>query len=149
MKNKKAWIRIVEAFIAILIVLSAVLIVMSKQVDKTDISEGVYEKQKKILDVIGNNENYREEIIGIDISGDFVEVGMDNEIYSFDDFIKKTIPGTWDFTTCICKVDKFCNPESTPNDRDIFVSETVLSATLEQYPNKESRKLRFFVWREG
>ena len=43
--NKKAWLRIVEAFLAILIILSTILIIISRQDNNADISEEVYEKQ--------------------------------------------------------------------------------------------------------
>ena len=43
--NNRGWVRIVEAFLAILIVSAGLLIVLSRQPDRYDISEDVYEKQ--------------------------------------------------------------------------------------------------------
>jgi len=132
--NKKAFIRIVEAMIAILIVLTAVLIIASNQFQKTDISEDVYETQRHILDVIANNEGMRNQIIN-------------GQTTLADEFILKNIPNSWDFTTNICRVDEICN-QGTKNDRDIFVSEVIISANLTNFPDLKSRKLRFFVWRK-
>ncbi len=132
-KNKKAWIRITEAVISILIVFGAVLVIMSNQVEKIDISDVVYEKQIQILEIISKNESLRNEVIG----GETEEVNK---------FILKNIPNTWNFTTNICEVDEICN-DNTPNDREVYVSETIMSANLTDYPEARTRKLRFFVWR--
>ena len=134
MKNKKAYIRIIESVIAIMIIMGVVLVILSNQVQKVDISEEVYEKQRYIIDVITNNESMRTEIVG-------------GRTETVNDFISKNLPNTWDFTTNICEVEEVCN-KNTPNDRDIYVSETIISSNLTDYPNARSRKLRFFVWRK-
>jgi len=137
MKNKKAWIRITEAVISILIVLGAVLVITSNQVEKIDISDVVYEKQVNLLEIISKNESLRNEVIGGETGG---------ETEKINEFILKNIPNTWSFTTNICEVDEICN-DGTPNDRDVYVSETIISANLTDYPEAITRKLRFFVWR--
>ena len=134
MKNKKAYIRIIESVIAIMIIMGVVLVILSNQVQKVDISEEVYEKQRYIIDVITNNESMRTEIVG-------------GRTETVNDFISKNLPNTWDFTTNICEVEEVCN-KNTPNDRDIYVSETIISSNLTDYPNARSRKLRFFIWRK-
>ena len=50
-KDRKAWLRIIEAFLAILIIFGAVLVILSRQPEQADISEGVYERQRQILEV--------------------------------------------------------------------------------------------------
>ena len=134
MQNKKAFIRIVEAVIAIMIIITAVLLIANKQPKKTDISESIYEKQRQMLEIISNNEDMRNEIIN------------SNTILT-NEFILKNIPESWDFITNICDTDQLCN-QNTPNDRDVYVSETIMSATLTNYPNKKSKKLMFFIWRK-
>ncbi len=59
MMNKKGWLRIMEAFLAVLIVMSFMVINLSKENKKEDISEAVYEKQNYILSIISRNENLR------------------------------------------------------------------------------------------
>jgi len=133
MKNKKAWIRIVEAVIGIMIIFGGILFILAKQPVKIDISEEVYEKQRQILEAIANNESMRNEIIN-------------GETESTSNFISKNIPSSWNFTISICKTDEICTSTDTPNDRDIYVSETVVSASLTDYPEKKSNKLVFFIW---
>jgi len=132
--NKKAYIRIIEAVLGIMLIMGAILVIFSNQVQKADISDEVYEKQRSILNVVSNNESMRTEIINGDTS-------MTNE------FISKNLPNTWNFTTNICEVDQVCN-QGTPNDRDIYVSESIISSNLTNYPNGMSKKLRFFIWRK-
>ncbi|MAH07738.1 hypothetical protein CMI38_05830 [Candidatus Pacearchaeota archaeon] len=142
--NKKGWIRIVEMFIAIMIIATAVLLVASKQVGERDISSEVYEKQRQIFEVVGSNDVYREEIIGIDLSGGCVNLNR-GDSYGFIDYIDKSVPNSWDFVVNLCKIGLISN-KGSPNDKEVFVSESVISAVVDDYPNEEPRKMRLSVW---
>jgi hypothetical protein len=132
--NRKGWVRIVEAFFAVLIILGAVLVIMEKQIQQVDISDVVYEKERSILNVIVNNDSLREDILG----GDMTNV---------NDTITQNFPNTWAFTTNVCNLDEACN-ENTPDDRDVYVSETLITASLTQFPEGRSKRLKLFVWRK-
>lgn len=134
-KNKKAWLRIVEAFIAIMIILGAVLVVLSKQTKKADISELVYERQNNILEIIANNESLREGVLS-------------GETEKINNFIGLGLPSNWGYATSLCNIKEICGSSATPNDRDVYVSETIISANLTDYPDGRTQKLRFFVWRK-
>lgn len=131
MKNKKAFIRIIEAVFAILIIVGAVLILISNNIKNSDISEEVYEKQKYILEILLNNDTIREEIIS----------GKTDLVNSF---IESSIPKNWQFSTCIAEIDSVCNNSPVEN-KDIYASETVISSSLTTY--NTSKKLRFFIWK--
>ena len=64
--NKKGFIRILEAIFAIMLIMGAVLIIISNNLQTADISEEAYEKQRYILEIISNNEGMRNEIIDYD-----------------------------------------------------------------------------------
>lgn len=52
-KNKKGWLRIVEAFIAVFIIISVALLVIDKNyIEKRDISEKVYAAEVQLLQEI-------------------------------------------------------------------------------------------------
>ncbi len=131
MRNKKGFIRIIEAIFAILIIMGAVLIVISNNVKTSDISEAAHEKQRYILDVISNNEEIRQQI-------------LNNETTLANDFIRKNLPNSWNFETCITEIDRICNPV-TVEDRDVYVSESIISSSLTT--RTKSKKFRFFIWR--
>jgi hypothetical protein len=128
--NKKAWIRIVEASIASLIVIGVVLIILSRQQTKTkDIYNEIHEKQRYILEIISKNETLRKNVIM-------------NEKTPIDIEISKMVPSTWDFSTNICRINEICSGE-IPYDRDVYATETIITSILTEYSPK---KLKFFVW---
>ncbi len=162
--NKRSWIKVVEAFIAILII-SAAIIFFSTRDKAPNINEQVYVKQKAILDIISNNDEFRNEIIGIDLSTksnkcEEINKGSEegnnddaNDKYEFIKFIEKSIPQYWEFTTNICEIDKIGNT-GTPIDREVYVTETIITANYSDYgfrsPGSEDekipRKIRLFIW---
>jgi len=129
-KDIKAWLRIVEAFIAILIIIGIVLTILSKQSPGANISESVYEKQRNILNIISKNNGLRVYVL----AGNNVEI---------NNVIDDMIPVSWNYATEICELDSICNSASTPNDKEVYTTEVVITSTLTQYSPK---KLRFFVW---
>lgn len=134
MKNKKAWIRIAEASIAILIIMSVVLILIANR-QPTNISEDVYEKQKQIINMIIENNTLRQDILNK------YTVNVNKEI-------SKMIPYNWGFSTNICDMDQICPNPRTINDyygKDVFIVERIVAATLTTHPDKP-KKLKFFVW---
>jgi len=64
MKNKRGWIKIVEAFVAVLLIAGVVLIIIDKEyLKKEDISSEVYDTELKILKEIQLNNTLRENIL--------------------------------------------------------------------------------------
>jgi len=131
--NKKGFIRILEAIFAIMLIMGAVLIIISNNLQTADISEEAYEKQRYILEIISNNEGMRNEII------------KEGNLGKTNEFIKKTMPSSWKYSVCVTSVDKICSPD-VPDDKELYVSETIISSSLtEEY--SVAKKLRLFVWR--
>jgi hypothetical protein len=128
--DRKAWIRIVEAFIAIVIILGAIIIIMSRQPADTDISESVYEKQKQILKIITENEALRNEV-------------LQGENALVNQTIKKMIPTSWDFATSVCPIESVCPNPTAVFDREVYTTEALVMSNLTEH---NPRKIRFFVW---
>ena len=129
-KERKAWIRIVEAFLAILIITTALLILISNKSKEQNLGEDIYETQRQILNIISKNDALRQDIL------DENNVNVDIEIE------KMLSPGL-DFATNICDLNGICpNPGSYEN-KDIFATEVIITSNLTTYSPK---KLRFFVW---
>ena len=132
--NKKGFMRIIEAVIAILLILTAVLIFISQQTERFENPEEIYATQRSLLEIIANNETLRNEVIR-------------SEHIIIDEFIARSLPTSLGFTTSVCSVDEICN-EGTPNDKIVYVSETIISANLTNYPDLRSQKLQFYTWRK-
>ncbi|MBS3080886.1 hypothetical protein J4221_05420 [Candidatus Pacearchaeota archaeon] len=147
-KTKKAWIRIIEAFIAIMIVATAILIISSEGRGEIN-TEPIYNLQRNILNVISNNETYRNEVLNNPIPPNENCVLVDsNANNDYIRFIRQNLPRNLDFVTNICRIGTFSN-KGIPNDiGNIYVSETIISAVYNFYPNDEARILRLLSWRE-
>ena len=128
--NKKAWLRILEAFLAVIIVLSAILIIMVKQTPKTDISGEVYEKQRQVLDIISKNDSLRNNILI-----------QDNT--KINELIFNLIPKNWNYSTSICNISLICPNPLQVHETDVYTTEIIVTSNLTKYSPK---KLRFFVW---
>ena len=139
--NKKGFIRILEAIFAIMLIMGAVLIIISNNLQTSDISEEAYEKQRYILEIISNNEGMRNEIIDYDKDSTPPKL-----LPKTNEFIKKTMPSSWKYSVCVTSVDQICSPGDVPNDKELYVSETIISSSLE-IDYTASKKLRLFVWR--
>tara|TARA_Y100000034_G_C6903455_1_gene418571 strand:+ start:1758 stop:2183 length:426 start_codon:yes stop_codon:yes gene_type:complete len=138
-KETKAWIRILEVFIAILIVMGTVLIIMTRNAPRLDISDNVYEKQRQILKIVSKNDSLRAEIIDPSVSANNPVV---------NNAIDKMLPNPWSFATNICELDLVCsNPTSSQEtfEKDVYATEVIITSNLTEYSPK---KLRFFVWVE-
>jgi len=131
--NRKAWLKILEAFLAVAIILSAVLILMVKQKPKIDISEEVYEKQRQILDVISKNNYLRNNIL------------MQNNT-EVNNLISSIIPGNWNYSTNICNISLMCPNPKGVYETEVYTTEVIVTSNLTKYLPK---KLRFFVWAKG
>jgi len=131
--NKKGWMRVLEAVIAITILIGVLVYIMASNAPKNNISESVYEKETYILDTISKDEGLREEIINPATPGSYPNV---------DDAILKMIPETWDFKANVCDLEVICNA-GVPVDKEVYASEVVISSTDSKY---EPKKLTLFIW---
>ena len=130
MKNKKAWLRIVEAVLAILIILSTFLIITSQQTTKTDLSQEISEIQTNILDIISKNSTLREYII-------------QNNQKELKTEIELMLPNSFNYAIKICPVTDICHSTETPTNKPVHAKEVLITTTLQTY---QPKKLRFFVW---
>lgn len=135
MKNNRGWIRIVEAFIAILLVAGVLLVVINRgYIGKADISDQVYETELAVLREIQLDGGLRIQILNADIEGN-VPVDIVNKI-------NERIP---DYLTCkskICELEVICEMDKYI-DKDVY-AQAVAIATEGDNPN--FRQLKLFCW---
>jgi len=139
MKNKKGWIRIVEAMVTILLIAGfLILIIDNPENGKKDISAKVYITENAILREVQANSTYRTYILGIDTSielGDF-NTGLKNHITS-------RIPEYLNCTSKICDfgTDPVCNIDSL--EEAIYVRSVMIAADSTTY---DPKLLNIFCW---
>ena len=131
-KNKKAWLRIVEAFLSILILASFLLVVVTKTPIR-DTNQEIHDIQRHILRQISLNDSLRESVL------------LENKL-EIKSFINKIKPIYWDFEIEICGVEDVCGMQQYPPEaveKEIYASEVLISSTTEKF---EPKKLKLFVW---
>ncbi len=143
--NKRGWIRIVEAFIALMLITGALLIVINKgYIGKKDISEQVYSVQIAVLREIQLDDDLRASILNIKEDELPVE-WKDFENYGLEEVKNKIIERTPEYLYCegkICKLDVVCSQEEFV-ERDVYAQSVAIAANLEKY---SPRQLKLFCW---
>jgi len=137
-KNKKGWLRIVEAALAILIIFGVLLTVVGTRqiiLNGQDLSALI----PPLLEEISKNVTLREKIISNDSSA----------IIDINFYLKERIKQPYlNYAVKICIPTEVCSLESYPTNArgDVFAAERIISSTLTQYNPK---KIKIFLWRIG
>ena len=132
--NKRGWIRIVEAFIAVLLIAGVLLFVINRgYIGRRDISAQVYEVQLAVLREIELDSDLRLQIL------------TNTEVPSaVESRINMRMPEYLECTSRICDLEKVCPaPEEVPLERDIYAQAVAISAEGEEYGPKQ---LKLFCW---
>ena len=133
---KRGWIEIVEAFVSILLIVGAILIILNQPyLSKSDISERIYNIEISILREIQTNDHFREEIANAP-----EPLPIEWKDPRFPQGIKeKIIERTPDYLTCvaqICNLNETCSLRKTEEieeqtkNRDIYAQSVSITATL-------------------
>jgi hypothetical protein len=142
MKGKKGWIRIVEAFVAILLITGVVLIVINRGYLEKDISEDVYKNQIEVLREIQLDEKMRSEILAIDETKVNETVRWEEIPQSVQNKILYSSRLDLNCTAAICFLDKICALEKYP-EKDVYSRSVAIAANLTDY---NPRQLKLFCW---
>lgn len=148
--DKRGWIKIVEAFIAVLIVAGVLLLFINKGYlgsGKSDYSEKIYNAQISILREVQLDSDLREEVLNVEE----VPVGSDQEGI-FPVGVKTKIDERiqeyqyLECTASICELDKICpQPTSTNKEKDVYAQAVAISAES-TLPKFSPRQLKLFCW---
>ena len=130
-KNKKGWLRIVEAVVAVLIISSVLVFLSLKKTEKADISQELYNLESSVLNNLESNESVRAAIL------------INNEAF-VKKFTESEVQDTFNFTIKICDVADICPlPNIKDINKDVYVDERIISSNLSVY---KPRKIKLFLW---
>lgn len=139
--NKKGWIRIIEASIAVLIILSALIIVSQIRQAKSekDISESI----SPMLEEIAKNTVMREQIITDTDDSDEAEE-MIRQFIGLK--LKNQNIG---YNVTICESDKVCGLGKYPTglEGNMYAGSRIISSILAT--NDSPKKVTLFLWARG
>lgn len=143
--NKKGWIRVVEAFVAILLITGALLVVLGKQnILKDDLSEEVYLLELNILREVQSNEEYRSDILEatpLPVEWEeFPNFGLNNLKVMI---LEHTTDGL-DCQAKVCKLDSPCYLETNAKG-NVYAQDVSIVANSDKY---SPRQLKLFCWAE-
>ncbi|MBU1129351.1 MAG: hypothetical protein KJ949_01845 [Nanoarchaeota archaeon] len=140
MVNKKGWIRIIEAFVAVLLISSVLLIVLNRNSSENkNFSAEIYKSQVGILTEIQLNSSLRNEILKLET--------LPVEWAGFSELLQMKINETkLDYLICegkICAVDELCEL-SLYEEKDIYAKSVIITANSEEF---NPRQLKLFCWK--
>lgn len=134
-KNKKAWIKILEAIFAVTIMFVIVFVFYTQTIDKPKRVERIYELEKAILEEIASNPDLRTKV-------------LENKKEEINDFVGQRVsqifPG-FNYTIEICDPGNICVPSDYIPKQEVYTNERLISATPSIYHPKQ---IKIFVWIE-
>ena len=131
--DKKAYIRTVEAIIAIIILLMVVFFLIQERPEqKPDVPNRVEGAQNFILNELSYNETSRECIVNNPL--------CENSIV-FTSIVDENIPFGYNYSIKICDTTNCVVP--TPIDKNVYVSDIVIGSTIE---NQNPKIIRLWIW---
>lgn len=135
--NKRGWIKIVEAFIAILIIVGVALFLYgNKSPQNKDLSSEIYPIQRAILDEIQNNEEFRTMIVGISDVPVNWEDFEENELGKIKEKIKEKTPVNLECVAKICKLgNEICDIAYL--NKEVYAQPIVISTNVTNYSPKQ------------
>ena len=138
--NKRGWIRVVEAFVAVLLITGVLLIIINKgYIGKKDISNKVYDAELSILREIELNDSLRTEILSASpLPSEWEDIGFPIDV---KDKIEARSPEYLICVAKICELDEICIIENI--DKDVYAQAVAITATNEIY---KPRQLKLFCW---
>jgi hypothetical protein len=137
MVNKRGWLRIVEASVAILIILSVILVVAQKKstLSENDLSETI----TPMLEEIAKNATLREQIIANN------NVASENTLR---EFVSRRISNNGlGYNVRVCGYRDMCALGKYPEDAkgDIYSGSRIISSALNA-PQLQPKKVEIFLW---
>jgi len=141
MINKKGWIRIIEAFVAILLVAGVVLVVIGRgNFQREDISQIVHDAEFSILREIQLNDTLREEILGT--NGTIEWKDFPSQAPKTRDKIESRIPSYLECSANICRTSDPCFL-AEEQERDVYAETVIITSNLQTF---NPRLLKLFCW---
>jgi hypothetical protein len=142
LKNKKAWIKIIEAFVSILLIVGILLVFINSGIILEDpLIAKTHNLESSILREIQLNDSLRENLITAELPvnwSNFEDAGLLN-IKSL--IISKT-PNYLNCQAKLCTINDICSSPSEIS-KNVYADSVIISATLQKY---SPRQLKLFCW---
>jgi hypothetical protein len=140
MKNKKGWIRIVEAIFAVLLIAIILLtLILQRYSNQEDFSEEIYAIENSILREIQLNNSARAEIINMDPINHEIPGNVTNIIENY-------APNYLGCEAAICNItDDYILDKDIEFNKEIYVQSIMIMSNLNVHNPKQ---VKLFCWIE-
>ena len=149
MKNKRGLLRIIEAFVAIILVLGVLLYFLSVNADNRQelLGEKIHDIERNILLDVSQNDELRNEILSTNIT-DKGTSEYKTMIDSLRDFITPNIPEGFNFAINVCTLKETCGllVAHPGEDFEIYSDSIPITANLDIY---DPKKLKIWMWKNN
>ncbi|HTZ41843.1 MAG TPA: hypothetical protein VMC07_01385 [Candidatus Omnitrophota bacterium] len=133
-KNKKGWVRLVEAFASVLLIGTVLILIVNQQNPKEDRIPGIVSDYEiSILRNIELNETLRNSIITASAS---FPTDVKTQVESL-------IPPSLLCATALCETNELCNFSGASTGADVYAQKIFITSTLTYYHPKQ---LKLFCW---
>jgi len=131
MQNKRGIVRIIEAAVAIFILLAFVSFIALGNVQRPSPSDDAYRISHQVLSEISNNYTLRNEIL----AGNFLKTQNYVE--------KRLVLFPYLFSVSVCSVEETCLCVNCPGNVEIYANDVLITTNLSDYIPK---RLSIFMW---
>lgn len=128
--SRRAFLRIIEAFISVLLILGVVLVIISKHNAVSGSGDELKVLQEHILNQVAQDGKLRGQVLSGEVSG-------------VETIIQNSLPENYNYSVNICNLGEACGLASYPNV-EVYSSELVISANLTSY---DPKVLKLFFWK--
>ena len=138
-KNKRGWIRLVEVFIAIVLITSVLLVISRTNSNRdNEIQNEISKRELAVLRDVQLNDQLRADILSVEV------VNLPVEWENFNDYglsdvrtrIEALSPSEFDCSAKVCLINEQCTFQGE-TDGEIYVKSVVISANSTIYSPRE------------
>lgn len=141
--NKRGWIRVLEVFIALLMITSVSLIAINKEYRiKSDVSANILEIENSILRNIQIDDNIREYILELNAAD--LPLELKNFNIDLKTKIESGIPSYLECDAKICAIGDACEIV-TASEKDAYIQSVIITADRNNF---DPTILKLGCWRK-
>ncbi|MEI7719240.1 MAG: hypothetical protein WCI72_05210 [archaeon] len=135
--NKRGWIRITEAVVAILIMASVLIVLYTSEPQQVSYSDYVYDLQVRLLMDVADSASLRNATLysnGTQIDDKLIE------------YFNNSVPLNFNYTIYVCNLNATSCNIKIDTTREIMVEDRIISSNLQKY---DPKLLRLYIWEKG
>lgn len=138
MNNRRGWLRIVEATVAIVFVLSVLFVLYTRERPTT--STILDERARSTLEEMALNASLRKAILEASDLSDEAQIAT---------YARAYVPSYLSYELRVCAVDDVCG-KSYYDSHEVFAAERIIAADVQSTADPtDPRKVRLFIWYNG